>query len=204
MLTLITRNRTHFRASEPKASEFPCCSEHTGCTREMAAFKRKSWVAGRRGGGPWSAGLSGFPFTAVLCVELYIWPSSKLSALRSKSPQIYEEKNLSSPCTNSTLPKNNACNFGDKGKPASREEGEKNGLESFQRMAIPPSEDTESLIKPMRWEGVKGNISMNFNHQDYSWQAALALSSDSIESQRQKAPKWTSCHTKRQSSNFSS
>lgn len=142
-------------------------------------------MAGRRGGGPWSAGLSGFPFTTVFCVELYIWPSSKLSALRSKSPKNYEKKNLSS----TPVPKNNTCNFGDKGKPARGEEGEKNGLESFQRMAIPPSEDTESLIKPMRWEGVKGNISMNFNHQDYSWQAALALSSDSIESQRQKAPK---------------
>lgn len=82
--------------------------------------------------------------------------------------QSYERKNLSSPCINSTLLKNNVHSFGDKQKPTSGKEEKKNGFKSFKRMLShpltfkPPNEATESnLIKPMRLESVKGYRYLN-------------------------------------------
>lgn len=142
-----------------------------------------------------SPGLPHFSFDYSSLCETLSLAASKLSDLRSRLFQSYERKNLSVPCINSTIPKHNICHFGDKGKLACRKEEEKDGPKTFKRTFnhlltfMPPNEATEShLIKPMRQEVVRGYLNEAESSQ-LLWQAASALSSYSIESQRQRAPK---------------
>lgn len=81
----------------------------------------------------WSPGLPHFPFDySSLCGTLRLI-SLKLADLCSRLFQSSERKNLSIPCINSTIPKHNACHFGDKEKLASGKEEEKDGPKSFKR-----------------------------------------------------------------------
>lgn len=156
---------TGFQASDPKAMDsklppYPMVSKLNMWQRCLGSKVRQSswWEEG--GEVTWSPGLPHITFDySSLC-----W----ILSLCSRLSQSYQRKNLSSPCINSTLLKNNVHSFGDKEKPASGKEEKKNGFNSFKRMLSHPltfelpNEATESnLIKPMRLESVKGYRYLN-------------------------------------------